>query len=129
MATFTERRPYTAEQLATLDRRIRLTCFDAQRAYVFDPSTRVSLLVGRGGGKTIAKLLRLVRAMVTTPDANAFFIAATRNSAERLIWRDLKRVISDSLRMRDAKFHEADLALELPNGARMFLIGCDDKAD
>lgn len=122
-------RAYDAEQIDSVDRRIRRTCFAEQRAYVFDPARYVSLLVGRGGGKTAAKLFRLLRAIIRTPNANALFIAATRNSAERLVWRDLKRVISDSLKLRDAKFFEADLVLELPNGSQLGLFGCDDKGD
>jgi len=122
-------KPYTADQIRICDDRIRRTCHPKQRHFVFDPSSRVSCVVGRGGGKTIAMLLRLIRRMVGRTDANCLFIAATRQSAERLVWRDLKRLIGESLHMSGASFSESDLVCELPNGARLMLFGCDDKAD
>ncbi len=123
-----QRRPYTAESIAAADVRISATCHPRQRDYVFDPARRVSCLVGRGGGKTTGALLRLLRRMIGTSAANCLFIAATRNSAERLVWRDLK-AICEKLRLSGTQFSEASLTLTLPNGSRLILTGCDDKQD
>lgn len=118
---------YTAEERATVDKRIRATCHPAQTGFVFDPSSYISLLTGRGAGKTTAELMRLLRRMLSTVDGNCLFIAATRQSAERLVWRDLKRLL-DKLRIR-AKWSEATLTCELKNGARLMLFGADDRKD
>lgn len=123
------RKAYTPEQIEICDNRIRRTCHPKQRAFVFDTARRVSCIVGRGGGKTIGELLRIVRRMVGRIDQNCLFIAATRESAERLVWRDLKNLISDGLRLQGAKFNESDLTMILPNGSRLLLFGCDDKSD
>lgn len=121
--------PYTAEQIEVCDRRVRKTCHPKQRAFVFDPGRRVSCVVGRGGGKTAGMLLRLLRRMVSRCGQNCLFIASTRQSAERLVWKDLKRIVSESLRLSGAIFNESDLTLELPNGSALLLFGCDDKSD
>jgi hypothetical protein len=118
---------YTDEEIDLVDGRVRATCHPLQEWFVFDPGRYISLLTGRGAGKTTAQLMRFVRRMVRQPDANCLFLAATRESAERLIWRDLKRLLA-GLRIR-AKFSEAKLTCELRNGARLMLFGCDDKKD
>lgn len=66
--------------------------------------------------------------MVSRPGANCLYIASTRDSAERLAWKDLKRIVSD-LRLTSAVFNESKLTLTLPNGAMLLLFGCDDKGD
>lgn len=124
-----EPRPYTAEQLELADNRIRRTCFLAQRGYVFDEGRRISLVTGRGAGKSAAQLMRMVRAMMHRVRANCLYIASTRESAERLAWNELKRIIVDSLRLSGVMFHEAKLVCTLPNGSRLQLFGADGKDD
>lgn len=119
--------PYTTEEIGIVAGRIHATCHPRQDGFVFDPARYLSLLTGRGAGKTTAQLMRFLWRMVRHPDANCLFIAATRQSAERLIWRDLKRLL-DKLRLK-AKLSEANLTCELKNGARLMLFGCDDKKD
>lgn len=120
---------YTAEQIATCDRRIRKTCHPKQRAFCFDDARRISLLTGRGAGKTSGELMRMLRCMVSRAGSNCLYIASTRDSAERLAWRDLKRIVSESLRLSNAVFNESKLSLILPNGSTLLLFGCDDKGD
>lgn len=121
-------RSYTAEQIATVDKRIRKTVHPKQEQFVFDTAERLSLLTGRGAGKTSAELMRMVRAMVARDLANCLYIAATRESARRIAWADLKRVVS-GLGFTDARFNETLLTLTLPNGSMLTLFGADDMAD
>lgn len=118
---------YTPDEIAVVDRRIRATCHPKQADFVFDPSSYLSLLTGRGAGKTTAGLMRLLRRSISTVDANCLFIAATREAAKRLVWRDLRRLL-EKLHLR-AKFSEATLTVELRNGARIMLFGADDRKD
>ena len=124
----TERTPYTPEQIETCDRRIRKTCHPKQADFVFDTARRISLLTGRGAGKTSGELMRMIRKMVKRP-SNCVYVAATKDSAERLAWNDLKRLISESLRLPSAEFNETKKTLRLPNGSSLLLFGCDDKND
>lgn len=119
--------PYTVDEQAAVDVRIRATTHPKQEWFVFDPARYLSLLTGRGAGKTTAQLLRFIRRMIRLSDQNCLFIAATRQSAERLIWRDLKRLL-DKLRIK-ATFAESKLECTLRNGSRLSLFGCDDKRD
>lgn len=121
-------RSYTAAQLATARARIERQCHPKQAAFVFDPAARISLLVGRGGGKTLAALFRLLLCMMRGVNRETLFIAATRESAERLVWKDLKRLVL-ALRLTDVRFNESDLTCMLPNGSSLLLYGADDRGD
>ncbi len=121
------RQSYTDDEKALVDSRVRATCHPKQEAFVFDEARFTSLLTGRGGGKTTGALLRLVRWMVRHDNQNCLFIAATRQSAERLVWRDLKQVLY-TLRL-NSKPSEQKLTTELRNGSRLMLFGADDKRD
>lgn len=119
---------YTPEQLRILDARISRTCHPKQLEFVLDDGRFVSCLVGRGGGKSVGLLMRLLRRMMHQANSNCLFIAATRSSAERLIWTMLKNVVTN-LRLGDAVPNESKLTMTLPNGSRLMLFGADDKAD
>lgn len=122
-------RPYTQEQIETADRRIRATCHEKQSAFVFDTAKRLSLLCGRGAGKTSAELMRIVRAMLRRR-GNCLYVAATRESAERIAWIDLKRIVEAlGLGVPARAFNESKLRLTLPNGSTLQLFGADDKGD
>lgn len=123
------RKAYTAEQIAVVDQRFRLSCHPPQRAFVFDPARRVSLLTGRGAGKTSGELMRMLRKMVSMMSANCLYVAATRESAERIAWTDLKRIVTESLKLTGAVFNESKLTLTLQNGSSLLLFGCDDRGD
>lgn len=117
-------RSYSQEQCDVVDRRIRKTTHKLQEAFCFDTARRISLLTGRGAGKTSAELMRMIRAMVRRNRANCLYVAGTRESAERIAWADLKRIVS-GLGLSGAKFNESKLKLTLPNGSELFLFGAD----
>ncbi len=121
-------RSYTVEQCDLVDKRIRKTCHPKQEDFCFDTSLRLSLLTGRGAGKTSAELMRMIRAMVRRDRANCLYVASTRESAERIAWVDLKRLVS-GLGLTGAKTNEQKLILTLPNGSVLKLFGADDMAD
>lgn len=123
------RRDYTREQLETYDKRIRKTCHPKQAAFVFDTAARVSLVTGRGAGKTSGALMRLVRRMVRRPESNCLYIAATRDSAKRLAWMDLKKIIGRALKLPGVKWNETELWCRLPNGSTLRLFGADGSDD
>lgn len=92
----------------------------------------IAVLCGRGSGKTTALLCRLILRMVGANRQRCLYIAPTRQMAERLVWRDLKWLLLDFLRLPgvDARsFNESKLELTLPNGSSILLAGADDKRD
>jgi hypothetical protein len=121
-------RSYTVEQLELAEKRIRKTCHPKQVDFVWDTSDRISLLCGRGSGKTSAELMRMLRAMIRRDRANCLYIAATRDSAKSIAWTDLKRIIA-GLGLSGFKTNEQELTLTLPNGSKLKLFGADDLAD
>lgn len=123
------RRDYTPDEIKTVDRRIRKTCYSKQAAFVFDLAQRVSLLTGRGAGKTSAALMRLVRTVISRPEANGLYVASTRDSAKRLAWLDLKKIIGRALKLPNVKWNETELSCSLPNGSTIRLFGADGTDD
>lgn len=103
-------------------------CHSRQRDFVLDPGRRIVGLIGRGGGKSTAGLVRLVRRLFTTPGARCVFIATTRQHAEELIWERLKDICQKCGVI--GRFQETKLKLTLPkNNAQLRLVGCDDKKE
>jgi hypothetical protein len=121
-------RSYTAEQANLIDKRIRKTAHPKQLDFCFDDAERISLLCGRGAGKTSAELMRMIRVMVRRDRANCIYIASTRDSAQRIAWADLKRIVA-GLGLSGATWNESKLTLTLPNASKLYLFGADDMAD
>ncbi len=120
--------PFDPLWIAQIEARIYKQCHPRQLGFVVDTGSRISCLVGRGGGKTTGGLLRFVLRMIRFARQNCIFLAATRQSAEELIWDQLKETISN-LGIK-ATFNETKLRCRfLQNGSTLTLGGCDDKKD
>ena len=99
-----------------------------QRDFALDTGRRVAALVPRGGGKTTAGTIRLVRRMMLTRRANCVFIASTRQAAEELIWQPLKTILENI--GVEAHYNETKLVCTLRrNGSRLRLVGADNKRE
>lgn len=123
-------RSYTPAEVEAADKRIRKTCHPKQAAFVFDTAEWISLLTGRGAGKTSAELMRMVRAMLRRDRANCLYVAATKESVSRIAWADLKRIAYGlSIGVTPRSFNETLKTLTLPNGSMLSLFGADDMAD
>lgn len=117
----------TSHWLSLIDRAVD-ECHPAQRDFVLDPNDMIGALVGRGGGKTIGGGVRFVRRMLTTPEANCFYLAKFRDHAKRLLWEPLKKIFRNLgfVAGRDVIYNESTLRVFLPrNGARLQLFGAD----
>lgn len=113
---------------AAIAQRIVDDCHPEQRDFVLDPSRYIAALVGRGGGKTAGGRARFLRRLLTTPGANCFYIAKTRDHAERLMWRPLKEIFKKIGFIEDVDviYNETKLRIILPKtGARLQLFGAD----
>jgi hypothetical protein len=127
-----KRRAFTAADLATVESRIRISTHPKQRDFIFDPSPWITLLTGRGTGKTFAELCRLLLVMlrgdrVTNKGANCLYVAKNREQARGIVWTDLKELIYRLGFEALAKFDEVRSELTLANGSFLKLLGFDER--
>jgi hypothetical protein len=103
-------------------------CHPQQRDFVLDPARHIGALCGRGGGKTVGGRARFLRRMLTTPNANCFYLAKFRDHAERLMWKPLKASFKKLgfVTGVDVIYNETKLRCTLPKtGATLQLWGAD----
>jgi hypothetical protein len=127
-----KRRRFTAAEIATVESRIRVSTHPRQRDFIFDPARWLSLLCGRGAGKTFAVLCRMVLAMLagdrkTGKGANCLYIAKNREQARGIVWNDLKEIIHRLGFEALAKFDEVRSEMSLCNGSWIKLAGFDER--
>lgn len=104
-------------------------CHPWQVDAVMDPWRRVSLLVGRGGGKTTVLRVRGVRKCTRKRKARVLYFAKTRAHAKDLMWFPLKD-LCDNLGLvagKDVTFNETELRCTLVRTGSVYqLSGADD---
>jgi hypothetical protein len=127
-----KRRQFTAEEIATVESRIRISTHAKQRDFIFDLARWISLLCGRGAGKTFAVLCRLILTMLRGDaklgkGANCLYIAKNREQARGIVWNDLKDLIHRLGFESLAKFDEVRGELTLANGSWLKLLGFDER--
>src|SRR3990167_1010868 len=105
-------------------------CHPFQLAAVMDPATRVSMLVGRGGGKTTTARVRALRKITTRRRARCGYVATSRPEAERLNWEPLKELIDQLGEMDSFVFNESKMrcACKKTGGTYQF-FGADDRKE
>lgn len=100
-----------------------------------DPSLRISLLVGRGGGKTTTKRARALKKMARIRRARIVYIATTRGQAEQLNWIPLKDSIEALIargvvQREDFELLEGKLRCTcLRTGAMYTMVPAEDRRD
>jgi hypothetical protein len=115
---------------AQLDAAMITACHPLQRDAVNDPASRVSILTGRGGGKTTTLRVRAVRKMTTRRRARCGYVATSRPEAERLNWEPLKELIDQLGEMDNFEFAEQKMRLTCKRtGGTYQFFGADDKRE
>jgi hypothetical protein len=116
------------EWASLIERRIVDSCHTYQRAAVIDPAMYVSLLTGRGSGKTGTLRARALIKCVTRKNARCVFIALSKDNAEELLWGELKETVAALGLTHEFTFHETKLrATCIRTGSTYRLVGADDK--
>jgi hypothetical protein len=111
-------------------------CHPFQRAVVETLARFITLLVGRGGGKTTSMRARDIRKLATVRRGKLIYFAKTREQTRELMWNPIR----DSLEVYEARlgnelyenweFSEARLTVTCRRtGATMRLLGMDDAAE
>lgn len=128
-----KRRTFTASEIAIVESRIRASTHPRQCDFIFDVAVRISLLCGRGAGKTTAELFRLILVMLrgdrvsNSKGANCLYVAKNREQARGIVWSDLKDLIYRLGFESLAKFDEVRSELTLANGSFLKLLGFDER--
>lgn len=89
-----------------------------------DPAKLKVVLCTRRSGKTYGAGLWLVEGAHLTPGSSSLYVALTRASAKRIMWRDVLKVI-DREKKLGGRFNETELSVTFPNGSAIYLLGLD----
>lgn len=95
-----------------------------QTRFLDDPSRMKALLCTRRAGKSYAAGLMLLEAAYKNPGVSCLYVALTRASAKRIMWKDVLKVI-DREQGLQCRFNETELSATLPNGSIIYLLGMD----
>lgn len=115
---------------AELYKRMLADCHPFQRGAVEDPGKRVSIIAGRGGGKTTVLRVRAMRKTTAIRRARIAYVATSRPEAERLNWEPLKELIDQLGEMDHFDFAEQKMRLTCRRtGATYQFFGADDKRE
>lgn len=99
-----------------------------QAAFIRDPSRLKVIFSTRRGGKSYGEGRYLCMEAFETPNVSCLYIGLTRESAWRVMWRDVLKDINTKLQL-GASFNETKLLMTLPNGSTVQLLGLDAAED
>lgn len=109
-------------QKARID--ILSSSFDKQRNFILDPARLKSAFCTRRAAKSYTAGLYLIKEARENPGVSCLYIALTRDSAKRILWKDVLKVIDRDFKL-GIKFNESALTATLPNGSVIYLVGAD----
>jgi hypothetical protein len=104
------------------------TSFPKQSDFIKDPAKLKAAHCTRRAGKSFGAGLYLVKEAFENPGVSVLYIALTRDSAERIMWKDVLKNINRRFRL-GAHFNEQKLVMTLPNGSVIYLMGADARTD
>jgi len=102
--------------------------FKQQFNFINDKSRFKAALCTRRAGKSFGIGAYLFKSAIENPETNQLYIALTRMSAKKIMWRDVLRKINRELGI-NAKANNTELSLELPNGSMIYLMGMDSTSE
>lgn len=98
-----------------------------QRAFWADKSKTKAAICSRRAGKTSMAARHLLQEALDHDDCLCAYIALTRNTAKRLLWKELKAL--DRKYKLKIRFNETELVAEFPNGSQIILTGAKNVDD
>lgn len=116
------------ERRQSLPRVLIESAFPVQRSFLDDPARMKAALCTRRSGKSYGIGLSLFSSAVAYPGTSQLYVALTRESAKRIMHKDVLKAIARQHGIR-AKFNETTLDVTLSNGSMIYLLGIDAKPD
>lgn len=101
-------------------------CFDRQKQVICHPSRFKAARCSRRAGKSEMAGAYLAKTALENPDSISVYLALTRKSAKRIMWRILKRI--SKKHGLDVTFKETELIAQFPNGGQIILAGANDES-
>lgn len=98
--------------------------FDKQVDAIMDPAKLKSISCTRRAAKTYTSGLYLFREALNTPKVNVLYIGLTRDTAKRIMWKDVLHEINDKYSI-GARSNSSELSMTLPNNSMIYLMGAD----
>lgn len=95
-----------------------------QERFIRDNAQLKAAICTRRAGKSYAAGLHLLKDMYYNPGVSCLYVGLTRESAARIIWKDVLKVIDDEMGL-GAKFNINALTMTLPNGSVLYILGAD----
>lgn len=102
--------------------------FPKQDAFVLDDSPRVAAKCTRRAGKSYGVGKKLFRAAYREPESTVLYLALTRQTAKRIMWKDVVKSLNREMKL-NCKFNEAELTVTTPNGSVIYFAGADSGKD
>lgn len=102
--------------------------FPAQNNFILDTSRFKAGQCSRRSGKSYGAGLYLFKEMLENPGCTVLYIALTRESAKKIMYKDVLKRINKKYNL-GASFNEITLTVTMPNGSIGYLAGADAKPD
>lgn len=96
--------------------------FDKQLSFVEDPAPYKIAVCSRRSGKTTACAAHLIHTALNTANSNSLYITLTRDTAKKLVWKELRRINREH--DLKGKENETEISIIFPNGSTIYLSGC-----
>lgn len=102
--------------------------FTIQEEFIKSDAKFKALFATRRFGKSYTGGLYLAKEAYENPGTSVLYIALTRESAKKIMWKDVLKPINRRLKL-GIKFNETLLTATLPNGSIIYLMGVDSSED
>jgi hypothetical protein len=102
--------------------------FPEQTAFIEDPARLKVGFCTRRAGKSYGCGLYLCKEAYENPGVSVVYIAKTRESAKKIIWKDVLKTINRVFKL-NAHFSEQELVMTLNNGSQIYVGGADGTKD
>jgi hypothetical protein len=102
--------------------------FTKQLEFINDPAKLKATLCTRRAAKSYTGGLYLFKEALENAGTTCLYIALTRESAKKIMWKDVLKVLNRKHKLK-ARFNETNLTVTLPNGSIIYLVGVDSSED
>lgn len=99
-----------------------------QEDFIKHPARFKAMIATRRFGKSYTGGLYLCKEAYENPGVSCIYIALTRESARKIMFKDILKPINRKLKL-SIKFNETTLSATLPNGSVIYCMGVDSSED